>query len=183
MKKKKELIFYSALVLVGTFCVGMLASSKTFSFINADPTAHRITINADNPVVSNDMGTNHHAGKKTVWTDSRSTREFEYRQAHFDGTKTSIKTDQKYYAGYIANTERIGSLRTLTLNDIEFEKEGSSLSAIYLHWGWNYADAYAFDGFIYAVPEVYPGYAKLDLTPATTTHTFNFNNEDRKSVV
>ena len=178
MKKKKELIFYSALVLTGILSIGLLAKSKNFSFINADPNNHQIIINADNPLVADDMGGNYHSGKKVISTVGGSTREFEFRQATKIGTRTELYTNYDYYAAYISNTEQIGSLQSLKISNIQFEVGDSySSPSLNIHWGWNYFEASAFQSLSFENPDIYPGFEKLDLTDGIINHTFTFNNE------
>ncbi len=179
MKKKKELIFYSALVLLGTFCVSLLAKGKTLSFINADPTAHRIIINADNPITANDMDVFHHAGRRTLPTVDGSTRQFEYRQARFSGTEMELFTNHKYYDAYISNTERIGSLKTITISGVHHSAPygGSPTPKFYMHWGWNYFEANEFYSFSNSKLDLYPGFEERNIDSSVTSYTFNFNNE------
>lgn len=191
MNKKKELLMYSSAIFLGVVCLGLIGASKSPLFLSAIPTVHKIIIDADNPIgaafeAGDDANNMHHLyyfnSFDTVKTVEDSTRDFEcrfVRRRHNRIEMASMGSPAGY--AFIANTERIGSLLTLTINDLTLSDLGATPINLDLHWGWHYYASTEFrpdsNGGIVQDETLYPGYQRLSITAATPTVIFDFKGE------
>lgn len=182
MNKKKELILYATSILMGVVCLGLIYNSRMPIFLKAAPTTHQITIDATNPLIESTGNPYYLNGISTVNTIEGSTRNFEYRYVKNDGGRHEMNTMNKAGNSFIANTEQIGSLLSLTLTDVQTSCDAGNNIYIRLYWGWHYfADDqfHAYGRNYYPDETLYPGEKFINVAPGTSfpTLTFDFDNE------
>lgn len=185
MNKKKELMMYASAILLGVVSLGLISASKAPLFLQATPPVHKIVITPENP-----LGYGIHgfealfgefpSGTKKVNTVEGSTRLLDYHNVGIYNSQFQMHTlngddiaDDSY--SYIGNSERIGSLLSVTLSDVS---KNFTMSVLDIYWGWNYytRDAFMSKTLLEYDTDIYPGYERITVG-AETTVTFDFNNE------